>query len=306
MLFPINGKGEMMKKYFLLFLAALCSTSLYAQEAPDAPAAVDAPGTWKANFRRIAIEFSNTSVSHAQEYENSPISELSADSQMQVDGVFDFALEYTDPQLSWDNRLFMEYGKTKIKKADGERTSNENADQILLTTDIAQKRWRWDTAKADVGPFANLGFQTEFTANQDAPRNKVARLKGGIKAFQGTYIEDLYAAMVGEADFTYSPTNMKSAWEVGFRAKYPVREGVAFSGEGYFRDYLTYSHYEGTDLKYDLNVKVRMDVNITKTLMIAPYVSYRLAQSREASVTGSNFMIGLSFAYSDIFDLFKD
>ena len=31
MLFPINGKGEMMKKYFLLFLAALCSTSLYAQ-----------------------------------------------------------------------------------------------------------------------------------------------------------------------------------------------------------------------------------------------------------------------------------
>ncbi len=294
-----------MKKYiFLCMIAMLTSTLAGAQETSGEATGV-LPGDWKANFRRVALEFSNTSVSHAQEYANSPISELSADSETQINGVVDFALEYTDPHLSWDNRLFMEYGKTKLKKADGERTTNENADQILLSTDIAQKSWYWDRAKADVGPFANVGFQTEFTANQDAPRNKVARLKGGFKAFQGTYIEDLYAAVVGEADFTYSPTNMKSALEVGFRAKYPIREGVSFAGEGYYRDYLSYSEYEGTDLKYDLNVKVRMDVKISKTLMIAPYASYRLAQSREASVKGSNFMIGLSFAYSDIFDLFK-
>ncbi len=260
------------------------------------------PSTLKANFRRVAIEFANTSVSHAEEYQNSPISEFSADSQMQINGVFDFMLEYQQDRLAWNNGLYMEYGKTKIKKADGERTTNEDADEILVSTDLAQKLWKVQTA--DLGPFVNLGFQTEFTANQDAPRNKVARLKGGLKLFNGKYLEELYLAMVGESDFTYSPTNYKSAGEIGFRANYPVREGVKFAAEGYFRQYFSYSQYEETDLKYDLNVKARMDVSLTKTLALAPYISYRLGKARGASVTGSNFMIGLSFQYADLFNIF--
>lgn len=261
--------------------------------------------TLKAHFRRVALDFSNTSVSHAKEYKDSPVSELSADSEMVIKGVFDFILEYDRETIKWNNSLYAEYGKTKLKNADGERSSNENADQILLTTDLMKKVWMWEAAKADVGPFTSLSYQTEFTQNQDAPRNKVARLKAGIKAFNGAYIEELYAAAVGEADFTYSDTVAKSAWEVGFRAKYPLREGVDFSAEGYYRDYLTFSSYEATDLKYDLNVVGRMDVKISKTLSLAPYVSYRYAKARGASVTGSNFMIGLSFAYADLFDLIQ-
>ncbi len=263
---------------------------------------LDTPSTLKANFRRIALEFSNTSVSHAEEYQDSPISEFNADSEMQINGVFDFVLEYQQNHFTWNNGLYMEYGKTKIKKANGEKTSNEDADEILVTTDLAQKLWKVQTA--DLGPFASIGFQTEFTANQDAPRNKVARLKGGLKLFNGQYLEELYIAMVGESDFTYSPTNYKSAAEIGFRANYPIREGVKFAAEGYFRPYFSFSQYEATDLKYDLNVKARMDVSITQTLALAPYVSYRLGKARGASVTGSNFMIGLSFQYADLFHIF--
>ena len=256
---------------------------------------------WRADFRRVALEMSSTSVSNAEEYQNSPNSQLSADSETLFKGVFDFALEYGQPEYQWNNTVYMEYGKTKLKKADGSTTSSENADKILLTSDYARKMWKYD--EADVGPFASLGYQTEFTANNDAPRNKTLRGKGGIKLFNGTYIKELYAALVEELDMTYNPSDTKTAYEIGIRAEYPLRDGVKFQLDSYFRDYFIYSRYVGTDFKYEFNLTSRMDVKIHKDLSIAPYISYFEAQSREAPVAGSNFMIGLSFAYSHLFNL---
>ncbi len=256
---------------------------------------------WRADFRRVALEMSSTSVSNAEQYQNSPNSQLSADSETLLKGVFDFALEYSQPDYQWNNTIFMEYGKTKLKKADGTTTSSENADKILLTSDYARKMWKYE--EADVGPFASLGYQTEFTANTDAPRNKTLRGKGGIKLFNGTYIKEIYAALVEELDMTYTPSDTKTAYEIGIRAEYPLREGVKFQLDSYFRDYFVYSRYVGTDFKYEFNLTSRMDVKIHKDLSIAPYISYFEAQSREAPKSGSNFMIGLSFAYSHLFNL---
>ena len=255
----------------------------------------------RANFRRVALEMSSTSVSHAEQYQNSPNTQLSSDSETLFKGVFDFILEYEQPDYQWNNAVYMEYGKTRLKKADGSTTSSENADKILLTSDYARKMWKY--GEADVGPFGSLGYQTEFTANNDAPRNKTLRSKGGLKLFNGQYIKELYVAAVEELDMTYSRSDTKTAYEIGIRAEYPLRDGIKFQLESYFRDYFLYSRYVGTDFKYEFNLTGRMDVKIHKDLSIAPYVSYFEARSREASAAGSNFMIGLSFAYADIFNL---
>lgn len=255
----------------------------------------------RANFRRVALEMSSTSVSNAEQYENSPNTQLSADSETLFKGIFDFILEYGQPEYQWNNSVFLEYGKTRLKKADGSTSSSESADKILLTSDYARKMWKYE--EADVGPFGSLGYQTEFTANNDAPRNKTLRGKAGIKLFNGQYLKELYIAAVEELDMTYSKNDTKSAWEVGIRTEYPLRDGVKFQLESYFRDYLIYSRYVGTDFKYEFNLTSRMDIKIHKDLSIAPYISYFEARSREATSTGSNFMIGLSFAYADMFNL---
>lgn len=255
----------------------------------------------RANFRRVSIDMSSTEVSHADQYVNSPNSQLSADSQTVFKGVFDFVLEDEHPDWQWNNSLFMEYGRTKLRPADGDNSTSENADKILLTSDINRKMWTYEGA--DVGPFASLGYQTEFTANNDAPRAKVLRAKGGIKLFNGKYIKELYAAAVEELDMTYHKSDTKTAYEVGIRAEYPLRDGVKFSLESYFRDYVLYSRYVGTDFKYEFSVITRMDVNIKDKFNLGPYLQYFQAQAREARNAGSNFMIGLSFSYSGLFDI---
>lgn len=266
--------------------------------------AEDAVSNLRANFRRVALEMASTEVQNAKYYNDNPNSQLSADSQTMIKGVFDFVLEYEQPDWQWNNSLFAEYGRTKLRPDDGDTTTTEDADKILLTTDYSRKMWRFEPDNADAGPFASLAYQTEFKANNPAPLQKIFRGKTGVKIFNGDIIKELYAAAVGEYDMTYSDARTtKSAYEIGWRTEYVNSDQVKFQLEGYFRDYLTYSEYVGTDLKYELSVIGRMDVKIRNNFSLAPYVQYFQGEAREVGKTGSNFMIGLSFAYANLFNL---
>ncbi|MBO4520533.1 MAG: DUF3078 domain-containing protein [Alphaproteobacteria bacterium] len=284
-----------LKKTLLPLCALLISFQANAQEnTASAP-------TLKANFRRVGLEMSSTSINHSREYKNSPVTQLSTDSQTVVKGVFDFMLEYNRENLQWNNGVYAEYGETKVKPVDQEAEKNESADKILFSSDYAHKLFEFGGLK--FGPMATVEYQTEFTANEGAPRTKVARGKAGLKLFDGDIIKSLYIAAVGEYDMTYKPHVSKSAAEFGWRLEDTPREGVQYSTEGYFRRYLSYNHYIGTDLIYDLNATARMDVQMNTTLTFGPYMSYRYARSREAHVSGSNFTIGVAFTYKDLFNL---
>ncbi len=296
----------------LLSTITLVGGMLFAQSAfaaeettneSEAVSVVTAP-QWRANMRRLGLQISSTEVDNAGEYQNSPVSALNSDSQTLINGIFDFVLEHERENMRWDNSVFLNYGKTKIKPYNQPSETTENEDEILLTSDYMYKMMK--VRDMDLGPFASIAYQTEFTSNDGAPRMKVIRGKTGPKLFSGDIIKELYLAAVGEYDITYSDDRTtKFALETGWRLEYDVREGVKMSTDGYFRKYLAYSKYVGTDLKYDLNLTARMDVDMTKNFTFGPYISYRQAKSREAQKKGSNFMIGLSLAYKELFHLFN-
>ena len=257
---------------------------------------------WTFDVRELSLSYSNTTVTNSREYKNSPVSAYSADSQYNIVGKLDTFLNRSTDSGLWQNNLMLNYGKLKIKPAGEEAESSESADKIWLSTDYNQKLWRyWN---ADIGPFIQGAFQTEFTANQDSPRYKVLSAREGLKMFEGTYIKELYGALVEEYDFTYShDKNTKLAWEVGARAEYPIREGVKLTGTARYTDYFSYSKYVPTDLRYDLDLTAKMEVSLTDTLAFAPYVSYRRGQARGTEKVGSNLMIGLQLKFADLFNL---
>lgn len=285
-----------------IFMAGT-ATAAETTDETEAVSVVTAP-QWRANMRRLGLQISSTEVDNAGEYQNSPVSALNSDSQTLINGVFDFVLEHERENMRWDNSVFLNYGKTKIKPYKQPKETTENEDEILLTSDYMYKLMK--VRDMDFGPFASIAYQTEFTSNDGAPRMKVFRGKAGPKLFSGDIVKELYVAAVGEYDITYSDDRTtKFALETGWRLEYDVREGVKMSTDGYFRKYLAYSEYVGTDLKYDLNLTARMDVDMTTNFTFGPYISYRQAKSREAQKKGSNFMIGLSLAYKELFHLFN-
>lgn len=288
-----------MKKILLLTCLLALPTVAFAEEKAEEE---KKESTLVLNIRRIGLDLSKTDVSNAADYSDSPIQALKANSQEFIKGVFDTALEYTKDRFKWNNSLFMEYGKTTLKPYNADKTSDENADKILLSSDLSYACW--ETAGLKFGPTARVQYETEFTNNGGVPRQNVVRSNAGISLFDHAIIKSLYITGVYEYDFTYSNEQVnKMAAELGWRLEYELREGVKFSTNGYYREYLSYSQYVGTDLERDLSAVLRMDTNLFGNFTMGPYVQYRLAKSREADVYGSNFVIGISFNYITKFGL---
>ncbi len=285
-----------MKKISIFALMLLMPFMAHADDAPADNLKLDL------NIRRIGLELSKTTVTHAREYADSPVSALNADSQDFIKGVFDTALEYRKNRLNWDNSLFMEYGRTTLKPYDGPETVNDNADKILLSSDMSYACW--DFGGLRFGPTVRGAYETQFRDNTDAPRQNVLRASPGISLFDHKVIKSLYLTGVYEYDFTYGHhQTSKLGSEFGWRIEYEIREGVKLSTNGYYREYFDYSEYVPQDLKRDLSAVGRLDTNLWGDLTMGPYVQYRLAKARGADVFGSNFVIGVSFNYITKFHL---
>ena len=252
--------------------------------------------------RRIGLEWSQTDVKNADLYEDSPVSALKADSQTFVKGVFDTALEYSKNRFQWDNSLFMEYGETKLKPVDEPETVSENADDILLSSNLSYACWEFSGFK--FGPTVRAAYDTEFKTADGTPRQNILRTNAGISLFDNEIVKSLYLTGVYEYDFTYAgEENSKLAAEIGWRLEYKIRDGVKLSSNGYYREYLSYSLYEKTDLERDLSAVLRLDTNLWGDLTMGPYVQYRRARARGVDVYGSNFIMGISFNYITSFGL---
>lgn len=289
--------GCEVKKVSLILLGALLPGMAAAEEAP----AVDSAKLTLA-VRRIGLEWSQTDVKNAAEYQDSPISALKADSQTFIKGVFDTALEYTKNRFQWDNGLFMEYGETKLKPYDEKSTSNENADDILLSSNLSYACWEFSGFK--FGPTVRAAYDTEFKTADETPRQQVVRGNVGISLFDNAIVKSLYLTGVYEYDFTdASEKTSKLAAELGWRLEYQIREGVKLSSNGYYREYLSYSQFVPTDLERDLSAVLRLDTNLWGDLTMGPYVQYRRARARGVDVYGSNFIMGISFNYITSFGL---
>lgn len=251
------------------------------------------------NVRRIGFDWSNTSIANAGEYQDSTVAALKASDQENLKGVFDVALEYGFERFKWDNSVFMEYGKQTLKPYNEEKTVDESADKILLSTDMA---YAWlDLDYFKLGPIVRAQYETEFVGD---PRRKIIRPNAGFSLFDNDIIKSLYFVGVYEYDFTYSDEKVnKSAFEAGWRLEYEIRDGVKFASDGYYRKYLSYSKYVGEDLRSDLMANVRLDTNLWGDFTFGPYVQYRQIHSRQAEHHGANTSVGVSFSYIHNFDL---
>lgn len=265
--------------------------------------AQDGKKGWQVELKKIAFDFTSTEVKNAKEYNGFSDARLSADSQTAVRGALDFISDYHAEHYLWTNELTADYGRTKIRPVEGQTLTNENADKILLTTGYTQRLWKMQDVLGgfEAGPFFNLGYETEFTKPDNSPRKKILRGTAGVKLFEGRYIKSLFAAVVGERDFTYNPGASKLAWEAGFKIEQPVREGVTAKYSVLFRDYLSSSEKRDTDLDYEFSADARLEVSLYKNLYLAPFVSYYTAQAKYFGPRGENVYIGVSLSFSHLF-----
>ncbi|MBQ3835245.1 MAG: hypothetical protein II816_07015, partial [Elusimicrobia bacterium] len=174
---------------------------------------------WEVELKQLSLNITSTEVHNGDE--NFAEARAKADSQTFIQGKLDFAANYFASKLFWSNTIFGEYGKTYVRPRDKEETVTENANKVLFTTDLTYRLWKVENFLGgfEAGPFANIGYETQFDNYDGAPLRKVLRGKAGAKLFEGKYLKELYAAYVVEADYTYRPESTNTAYEAGFRVE---------------------------------------------------------------------------------------
>ena len=262
---------------------------------------------WELELKQLALNLTSTEVHNSTPYKENGVSNarLTADSQTFIQGKLDFAANQFSSKLFWSNTLFMEYGKTYVRPVDEEEVITENSDKILIATDLTYRLWKIDNFLGgfEAGPFVNVGYETEFDAQENSELKKVVRGKAGAKLFEGKYLKQLYAAYVFEADYTPKPGPevTRDAFEAGFRVETDIREGVKFVCWSYYRKYLSESRETITDLDYEAEAEARLDIKLWNNLAVAPFVNYYCASAKHFNSVGENWYTGVALSYSTFF-----
>lgn len=280
----------------------LSSTITYAETIAPAEESSAQNVSLRANIKRIAAEYLEHSVSNKND-PNYPES-YNSDEQHNISGVFDGNITYERENMIWTNGLYAIYGKSKTTE-NGISTENENDDEILLSTDYTHKMWKLE--EGGIGPFAYLGYETEFTTfdlNGRDYRTKILRTKAGLKFYEGKYFKQIYVAVVEEDDMTYNNSNMKTGGEIGYEFNYPINPHTTFISEGYYRKFFSYSQKEATDFEYKMSVDNRIETKLIGDWYLAPFYNYELAQTRGASSSRAQTTLGLSLSYNKSFSIF--
>ena len=292
-----------MKKLFLLAVATvmLFSTAAFAGTKEGL----------ELELKQLAVSITSTEVHNSSvAFTNA---RLTADPQTAIQGKLDFDARYFLPKFLWTNNLYMEYGKTTVRPVDKEELTTENADKITVTSDLTYRLWTVGEefiGGFEAGPFVNIGYETEFDApeieieegvKETGNRKQILRGKAGAKLFEGKYLKELYAAYVFERDFTYTPETNRSAFEAGFKAEAEIREGVKLVAWSYYRDYLSQTEEYISDLDYEVEAELRLDVKLWNNLSVAPFVNYYCAAAQHFNCVADNWYTGVQISYSTFF-----
>ncbi|RDU65651.1 hypothetical protein [Helicobacter sp. MIT 14-3879] len=250
----------------------------------------------KIDIRRISLDFSNTSINVTQEYIDDNINQFNSDSSTIVGFNADLALDYNFTNSRFSNRLLMEYGLILLRPRNAPRTKTETSDNIVFTIGYTRKSFM--LKNGFVGPFVDGEYQTEFTRNSNGTKNQALRYKAGIRMLDGKYIDELYLAGVGEIDFSLKPSSIRGAIETGIRAKNPITDNIGVVYQAFWRQYIGYTNFRSSDLEYNANFGVRLDVSIYEGFALSPFVSARFAKIKGSTKHASNITTGVALLFS--------
>lgn len=255
----------------------------------------------KVDIRRISLDFSSTNINVSDEYRDLQVNQFNVDNSIIANFNADLSLEYNFENSRLSTNFMSKYGIVVLTPNNKPSTKTETADDIVFNVGYTRKAIQLN--QGFIGPFIDGEYQTEFSRNLDSkkrllPRNQVLRYKGGIRMLDSKYIDEIYLAGVGEFDFSYSPNNIKGAIETGIRAKTLITDDIKLIYQGFYRQYIGFNIPRETDLLYNINLTMRLDVGVYKGFALSPFVSAMFAKIKAAGKSGNNITTGVALLYS--------
>lgn len=258
---------------------------------------------WLIDLSRASINFSSTKITNQDDYAQFANSRLSGDSQLIMQFYGYMLADYYSKRFVFFNSLLAEYGETMVFLSPQKHLRNKTLDRILFSTGYTQRIWKLERiGGGEIGPYAQLSLQSEFTPSLNLPyRKKFFRFAAGVRLFDGKYVENLKLNLFGEEDFSDIHNLIESMGvETGLALKRTLREGVQFSSLLNYRHYIINNYPDLRNPEHELECNLRLDTTLWSSFSISPFISFYLLKGRYINKPASNLFIGVSLGYGKI------
>lgn len=297
-----------MQKTFLIALLSLFV--FYVQAAPpiflpfvQAKADInqDKAG-WEIDLNRIALNFTQNSLTNQKLYTSFSDSNLKGNSQLALQFFFTLNGNYYAPRFVVFNTAYAEYALTEVTQTNKSTVTNKTLDRIVFSTDYTQRMWDfdWGFEEFEMGPYLRASYQTEFNPTPSLGRRHIINYMAGAKLFDGRYIKNLYFDFFGEHDFNI-PTKLNGVgMEIGISLEYKLNANVKWTYTMNFKQYMFNSIDSKISPDYQFLLETRIDAKLFRSLSIAPLLRYYMLKANDIELPASNFMVGVSLNFGKI------
>ncbi|WP_237416294.1 hypothetical protein [Helicobacter saguini] len=254
------------------------------------------------DLNRIALNFSQNSLSNQSLYSSFSDSNLSGNSQLALQFFFTFNANYYSMRFVSFNSMIAEYGFTEIKQTDSSTIRNKSLDRLLFSTDYTQRSWDFDLGfeSFEAGPFLKASYQTEFNPTPALGRRHIINYVLGAKLFDGKYIKSLYFDFFGEHDLNRTTEFNGFGAELGISLEYWLNKSVRFLYSMNFKHYII--DFRGSRIlpEYQFLIETRIEANLFRTLSISPTLRYYRLKAKDIEIPASNLILGVSLNFGKV------
>ena len=254
------------------------------------------------DLNRIALTFSQSSLSNQTLYSNYSDANLKGNSQMSLQSFFTLNFNYYSRRFVTFNSIIAEYGFTQINQNNNNYITNKNLDKLLFSIDYTQRMWDFDLGfeTFEVGPFLKSSYQTEFYPVASVGRRHIINYVLGAKLFDGKYIKSLYFDIFGEHDLNDNTRFDGFGVELGVSLEYRLNKNVRFVGAINYKKYLYDSIESRIMPDFQFLAEARVEAKLFKSLSISPSLRYYILQAKNINLPASNLLLGVSLNFGKI------
>ncbi len=261
---------------------------------------------WRINLRNLSLLMINTEVRGNGNFGGVSDSQINTSGQTLIQGSGKVFSELFMGRTRLDLGASADYGKVTVRPANQPKLVSESADQLIFESEFKQETgsYRSFLGSGKLGPFANLAYDTEFSRQTGVAFRKIVRGKTGLKLFEGTIVQEFYAAFVGEQNYTNTPAKTNYAVETGYRVNMLIpRTALTLSSEGNYRNFAYSRSDTAADLKQRLELYAKLSTKLYGDIVLSPFVKYFMATGKLFSGTAVNTTIGVTIDYAHLFKL---
>jgi hypothetical protein len=261
---------------------------------------------WRINLRTLSLSMVNTDVTGPEAYASINESRLSATNQTQMQGSGKLYSEYYSGMFRFDAGVSADYGKTVLRPRGQPHLTTESIDQLTYDSQLIYRWKNYDgkLGRLVVGPYASAAYDTEFSHLDSRPLKKIVRGSAGMKLFEGSVIQDLYAGLSTQQVYTYRPARTQYSLESGFRLSTPLPgTALVLNADGTYRNFARSRLDAVTDMKQTLELNLKVTTRLYGNVNISPYLNFFLAQGKKLPGSAYNLTTGFSLEFSRLFKL---